>query len=304
MYHHNREPLTKIAKATKLTRQQVEYRIGNYVSSGLIKQFATIINYSLIGLKKFAILLLKTEKYESLESVKIKLRNNKNCISFGELQGEFDLYADIICEDEKKLIEVVKEITEKSKSISNYLLITPYFSEIYPVKFTNKKADLPFVLVQDEKEIISLTSKEKEILKVLASDSRISLADLSKKCDISIERAFHIVKRLKKSGVIQGTKIVFNMALLGYSYSLILFNVTSYSSSLQKDLKEFCNKHPFVNSLGLSINNPNCFIQVFYKTNEEFRETIKDLKNFLDKHYVEYKILNVLEEEQVNTFPL
>jgi DNA-binding Lrp family transcriptional regulator len=116
--------------------------------------------------------------------------------------------------------------------------------------------------------------------------------------------AFHIIRKLQKLGVIQGTKLVFNMALLGYSYSVILFNVTGHSDSLQKEIKEFCNKHPFVNSLGLSINKPNGFIQIFHKTNEELRDTIQDLKNLLSKNYVEYKILNVLEEEQINTFPL
>lgn len=304
LYHHNREPLTKIAKATKLTRQQVEYRINNYVKSGLIRQFATMINYSALGLNKFAVLFIKAEKYEFVENIKEKLRNNKNCIAFGELQGEYDLYVDLICKDEADLTRCVRNITESSKTISDYFLINPYFAEMYPIKFADKKHDKPFVLVNEEVKNIILNYKEKQILKILATDSRISLVNLYKKSGVSPEMAFHIIKKLQKLGVIQGTKLMFNMALLGYSYTAILFNVTGHSDQLQREIKDFCNKHPLVNSLGLSVNKPNCFIQVFHKTNEELRTTIQDLKKLLSKNYVEYKILNVLEEERVNTLPL
>ncbi|MDA3836485.1 MAG: Lrp/AsnC family transcriptional regulator [Nanoarchaeota archaeon] len=39
LYHNFREPLSKIAKATNLSRDQVEYRIKKYEKEGLIIKF-------------------------------------------------------------------------------------------------------------------------------------------------------------------------------------------------------------------------------------------------------------------------
>jgi Lrp/AsnC family transcriptional regulator for asnA, asnC and gidA len=280
LYHHNREPLTKIARATKLTRQQVEYRLENYIKSGLIRQFFTIINYSAIGLSKFAILFLKVNKYSNLSKVKKSLKNNKNCISFGELQGEYDLYVDLICKDEKGLNLCVNKIIS-SEFVSDYFLMNPYFTEIYPIKFADKKHDKPFSLIDNSSKSIDLTRGEREVLKVLAEDSRISLVNLADKCKISSELAFYTIKRLEKQGVIQGTKIFFDLSLIGYNYMAILFNVSGDSNKIQEKLKYFARNNPYVNSLGLSINKPNGFMQIFYKNPDELKKVILELRKFL-----------------------
>ena len=302
LYHHNREPLTKIAKATKLTRQQVEYRLENYINSGLIKQFVTIINYSAIGLSKFAVLFLKADKYCNLNKIKQNLKSNKNCISFGELQGEYDLYIDLICKDEEELNTCVNKIIS-SEFVSDYSLMNPYFTEIYPVKFADKKYDKPFSLIDSNSKSINLTKIEKEVLKIIAGDSRVSLVDIADRCKISPEVAFHTLKRLEKQGVIQGTKILFDLSLIGYNYAAILFNISGESNKILDKLKYFARNNPYVNSLGLSINKPNCFIQVFYKTTEDLKKTIFELKEVLKDSYVSYNILNVLEEEQLSLLP-
>ena len=53
LYHNQREPLTKIAKAAKLSREQAEYRSKKYLQIGLIKRFMKIFNYCCIDLVPF-----------------------------------------------------------------------------------------------------------------------------------------------------------------------------------------------------------------------------------------------------------
>ena len=61
LYHNHNEPITKIAKATQINRDKVEYRLNKYVKEGLIKQFIPIINYKAIGYNKQVIIFLKFE---------------------------------------------------------------------------------------------------------------------------------------------------------------------------------------------------------------------------------------------------
>src|SRR3989338_6357134 len=235
LYHHNREPLTKIAKAIGLTRQQVEYRLEKYLKYKLIKQFATIINYPALGL--------------------------------------------------------------------TYFVIKPTLAETYPIKFLDKKEDKPFIIFTENVQQVSLDKKEKEILKLLATNARTPLIEVAGKCAISAERALYTIKKLQREGVIQGTKIVFDMQAFGYFYTVVLFHITEYSETLEIKLKNFARHHPHINSLGLTLTKPNCFLQIFHKTDEEVRTTLHDLKRFLQAYRVDYTLLNILEEEQANTLP-
>ena len=305
LYHHNREPLTKIAKATGLTRQQVEYRLEKYLKHDLIKQFATIINYRALGLTQFAIILIKASTYTHLPALKERLKLNTQCIAFGEIQGAYDLYINLICKDELSLKKTITHITEKgSTDIADYLVIKLIFAETYPIKFLDKKKDKPFIIFDENIQQVSLDKKEKEILKLLATNARMPLIEVAGKCAISAERAFYTIKKLQREGVIQGTKIVFDMYAFGYYYTVVLFHITEYSEILETKLKNFARHHPHINSLGLTFSKPNCFVQIFHKTDEELRTTLQELKRFLQAYRVDYTLLNILEEEQSNTLPL
>ena len=49
----------------------------------------------------------------------------------------------------------------------------------------------------------------------------------------------------------------------------------------QDKIKNFCNNYKYINSLIFSLNKPNHIIQVFYKTEDEYREVIEKIKDLL-----------------------
>ena len=66
LYHNNRETLTKIAKGSGLSREQVDYKINKLIQIGIIKKFIPIINYSKLGYTKLIVILLKFNKQENI----------------------------------------------------------------------------------------------------------------------------------------------------------------------------------------------------------------------------------------------
>ena len=79
LYHNYREPLTKIAKALNISRDQVEYRLKKYEQQGLIKKYATIFNYKLLGYNEFIIILLKLNaSKEQKQTIRKEFQKNKN----------------------------------------------------------------------------------------------------------------------------------------------------------------------------------------------------------------------------------
>jgi len=260
LYHNNRESLTKIAKACRLSREQVDYKIKKYLSEGLIKKFLTVFSYNKLGYNCFVTLFINLKNNSLINNFFESLKENKNCISFGKMFGEYDAYINLIFKDEKEFSENLDRILDNYAD--NYLVIKPYHAEMFPLKFLKYKEEENILVTGDEKEKID--DKDKLILKALEENGRARLIDIAKKAGISSELALHKLRRLYKNKIILGHRIQFNMEKLGYSFSEITLNIKN-----KKQIERFARNHKHVNSLIFSMTRPNCIIQLFHKTHEE-----------------------------------
>ena len=303
LYHSNREPLTKIAKATGLSREQVDYRINKYIEEGIIRKFFTIFNYSKLGYPYFALLLLKFNKYGDLSSFKGNLGKNNHCISHGNILGKYDMFMNLVFKNERELNEYLAELI--NKDLSDYLLIKPYFAELYPLKFLkDKKEEKSFLLADYSGNEVKLEKTEIEILKLLNEDGRIRIIDIANKLNISNELVIYKLKKLYSNGIILGNRIQFDMKKLGYFYSGILLQINNMKKENVEKLKRFAKQHPFINSFSLSVAKPNCFMQFFHRTEEELRKGIEELKEAMKDENMELDIIFISDdEEKANGLP-
>ena len=114
LYHSNREPFTKIAKETGLTRIQVEYKFDKFMKEGIIRKFMSILNYSALGYPVYALLLIKLERFSSLSNFTKKLEKTRNCMSWGECFGKYDLFANLIFKSEEEMSKFLSEIIREN----------------------------------------------------------------------------------------------------------------------------------------------------------------------------------------------
>src|SRR3989344_5113586 len=237
LYHNDREPVSKIAKSCKLTRDQVEYKLNKYISSGLIVKFHTIFNYKKLGYDCYAIILIKAN-HESLKELELTLEKNKNLISYGKAFGKYDLYINSIFKDEKELSNYISDLITKY-NISDYIVVKPYFGEFYPLKFFKATDKNNFPLVNEFETKVKLDEKEKLILKALEKDGRMKIIDIAKETKMSSELILYKLKKLQKEKVILGSKIQIDLKKLGYSFSALLMNIHGLSNSNKEKLKKF-----------------------------------------------------------------
>ncbi len=303
IYHNTRESYSKISKETKLSRTQVEYKINKFIEEGLIKKFFTLFNYGALGYNNYVSLLVKFEKFSTINNFTKKLDNSKNCISWGECFGKYDIYINLIFKTETEINDYISELlNSKSSKVSDYLLIKPYLAEFHNIKiFENNKKILPFTF-PNEKEI-KLDKDDIEILKMLEKDARTKVVDIAKKLDISGELALYKLKKLYNENIIIGSRAFLNMKILGYNYSGFFIHIKNLSKERRQELIKFAREHKLVNALLLSIMKPNCFIQVFHKTDEELKQTIRQVKEFLKNEPFELEVSLMNEENKINTLP-
>src|SRR3989344_5328362 len=277
LYHHAREPSTKIAKALHLSREQVDYKIKKFISEGVIKQFTTLFNYSVLGYKKYYAVLLKFTKPIYAENFYNKKEKNPNLLDKMRVSNKYD---------------IIMELLFKNEKISDYFVFDPYYTKIWPLKFLKggKEEGVPFSL---ESEEIKLDKKDVQILKMLADDGRERIVEIADKLKISPELALYKIKKLHERKLILSSAIIFDMKKLGYFLSTILINIQNFSAENEKKIKDFAEKSLHTRSIVLSMSKPNCFIQLFHKEHGDFIKTIDELKELFKNDFIDIDVLFV-----------
>jgi len=305
LYHHNREPITKIAKACKLSREQVDYKIKKYLSSGLIRGFVTFFDYRKFGYNYLAALMLKFEKPSSIKQFTEKLKKSKNCMSYGKVFGKYDLFINYIFKNEKEISDHIADLISNSEyQVSDYFIIKPYLSELYPLKFFKHKDRENYTYSSEILKERKFDKKEIAIVKVLAKDARTKLIEISKKVNISIELAHYKIKKLQKDKVLLGSRIQFDMSKFGYYFSLIFLNVRNFSKANQEKIKQFSRTSKHVTSFNLMLTRPNCILNLFHKEESELREIIDEIKELFKNESTDIEIILIGEDEtEINSLP-
>src|SRR4030042_3648642 len=198
LYHHYREPLTKIGKACRLSRDQVEYRIRKYENEGLIRKYITIFNYDLLGYHEIVVVFLKISREK--EAIKKELENMKNVISTGEVISKYDLYVNSVFKNKNEFEEIFYSFLEKHKeNIEKFSVIALTDAELYPLKyFGEKNSEKNYPLVSPNKEV-KISEKDMNLLRALEKNGRARIIDISKQTDISSELIVYKIKELYKN---------------------------------------------------------------------------------------------------------
>ncbi len=297
--NHNRNPsISKIAKSLKISRDQVDYRIKKYISEGFIKKFITFFNYSAFGYNYFAPMFLKFEKLSQAEIFFKKLEKHKNIISYGRCLAKYDIYLNTIFKNENEFSEFLSEILSDSGIIlSDYVIMKPYVSEFYPLKFINlHEAEEMEFLPTLENPIKKFDEKDIKIMKMLDNNGWEKITNIAHGIKSSPELVIYKIKRLEKEKVILGSRVHFDFINIGYSPTVLLVNIPHLSDANTNKLKKFVKQSPRINNFLLSFSKPNCAIQVFHKNENELREEIKKLQDLFKDEIISVDILPLEEE--------
>ena len=174
----------------------------------------------------------------------------------------------------------------------------PYLTEFQPLKKSGKR--IPFVF--KDSPLVKLEKKEIAMLKLLENNARMKIIDLARKLNISAELALQKLRKLQKN-VIVGTSAQLDMKKIGYDYSGFSISINQFDSDTRDKILAFARTHPLINSIVLAVTNPNCFIQVFHKTEQELKGTISEIKNILKDKQFTLRVHLYNEEDVVRTMP-
>lgn len=296
-----RQPFSQIAKKVGLSTEVVNYRIKKLEEEKIITQYQLIANLSKLGILQFKICLsLQNTTSQELERTIEKLKKNNAIKWIVSCEGNWDLIMSLEAESLDEIDSLKNEILTffhgkiSQKAISILVEATTYNRKYFLDK---KERDKERIIMKKE-EKIEIDKTDLAILKVLSENAREPIIEIAAKLKLSERIVNYRIKQMLKNKIILGYKIALNYEKLGIKFYKTFIYVDASeeisSNSISKNIESNNNLTHQVKVLG----NWDLEPEFEFNSEEEFRETIKELKNKFPHAIKKIDIITILKEHK------
>lgn len=126
-----RQTIEQIAKATKLPRDVVVYRIKKLKEKGVIKQHHTILNHEKLGYPLYVYVMLSCYNLKPEEESKFInfLKNHNQIIYVAKNSGKWDFSIGVCAKTYSDFDEVIRQIRQKFIDVIKEIEVLPVIQE-------------------------------------------------------------------------------------------------------------------------------------------------------------------------------
>lgn len=293
-----------IAKVVRKSKQFVDYRIKNFEERKIITGYITVIDYSKLGYTSIRVYLkfhnITLEEQKELENELIK---DKEVWWLVTLEGLWDIGYAMAVKDVLDFYEYWDKIVKKYKRfISKKSIVIYTHIRQYPRSYIiGKKNIYPGTLVGASKEIIKTDDMDKRILKLISDNAKLPLLEISRKLNTSPQVIKGHMKKLEKTGIIQGYRALIDGSHFGYRYYKSYINLVNTVKI--KELDSFCQSHPNILNINRTIGGRDYEIELQVKSFDEFEKIMNDMRSNFVGMIDEYEYIVAKEEKKMIYFP-
>jgi DNA-binding Lrp family transcriptional regulator len=274
-----RQSNSQIATKLKTSKQVVAYRINRLVEKGIISEFVTSVNLSLLQMPIYACIYFKLKDSNTSQQKKVMdyLSKHKMIMHVVECGGQYDLFIIFTGRDVWDVQNLMEEILEKfPEALEEYEISFRTSSSRMNRKYLQTK-EQPKYEYMDLFEKINLDKTNIEILKILTKNSRASLLEISTKIKTPISTVRERIKYLVKHKVIQHFSIRVNPLNMGNEiYKILIWK--NFTAQEKAKLKEFFKEKEELTGLNFCLGHWTAEILIEVKTQKELRKVLKDLR--------------------------
>ena len=236
-----RKPLNEIAKATRMPKQVVSYRINKMIETSIIRGFRTLIDIHRLGYFSYRIYFRLQDITPENEKILFdKLSRWKNIIWVIATTGRWDLeivvaarnninFSNWLLELKKEIGDYIKEYTV-SPSIVNYHFKRKYLAE----KWEEEKVIPKYGF---EPEVEKLDRIDFDILKILATDAIASYTEIGMKIGLTYNGVKKRIKSLEKRGIIQAYRTWLNLDKMERKFYKAMISISKFALRCRRPLR-------------------------------------------------------------------
>lgn len=216
---NSRQPISKIAKQVRLSKEAVYYRIKNLEKRKIITGWILFVSLAKLNLMHVKLLI----KFQNLsKDKKCEIINylvkHENTNWVGTCNGSYDLIVGFVVKD---LIEFNKVKENFFNKYSEYVLKSHNSqmleAYIYGRKYLlNKNQEIKHYIGTLQQ--IRLDKLDMDILGLLSRNTRLKVTEIASCLKTTARKVAYKIKQLEKNGIIQKYTIAINHSLLGISF--------------------------------------------------------------------------------------
>ena len=303
----SRQSFNELGKKLSLSKSSVIYRINNMQKSGIIKQYHTVLDIGKLGYISFRLYIKLQNSTPEKEQEIIDFLKNKEIVTWiVSVDGDYNIGCLILVKTISEMNVLWKELLKKYVNYLEERQLTimtkvAYFSRAYLLDLKENIYEINFIT---EPRNIDIDDTDKEILKLLAPNARISIIEISRKLKITPKTTINRIKALEQKKIIIGYKTVFNLELLGYQYYKVLFRLHNVVNEKLQQFKRYIKVHPNIVYDDEVLGGDDIEIEVQVKDNNELRALINDIKLKFADMIKSYKILLFYKEHKYLYLPV
>jgi DNA-binding Lrp family transcriptional regulator len=271
----------QLAKKVKRSRESVRNRIKKLVDDGIIEGFLAATNPSKVGYTFFKLYFQLANIPEERKRFYEYFKKLSGLYWFGGNDGVWDFHTTMYA----KNLEEINKIKNKIFHDFKHLIIKRDVGVLLNVRQFPKRWFIGKVkertapsIFAGEIEWNKMDELDKNILGNLAHNGRISLVELSKKVNSTVDVVRNRMKKLEEKRIIIQYRISVNYTKLGYEMFKAFLYFYHLSEQDEKKLVEYVAQQPQVVYLIRQLSAWDVELEMLCKNYEEFTKIINDLR--------------------------
>lgn len=291
----SRQTVTQIGRKVNIKKDVVSYRIKKLIEKGIIQNFYTVIDSSKLGYTSFRIYLVFQRTNPEIENEIVNyFIDNKYTWLVCSLKGSYDhdvivwvkeindfysFWRNTIQKYHKYFEKQIVSIYNQSLTYRNSFLLKDEYDKAGRVKYE---------IVGGGKKV-KIDDLDFKILKILATNTRISTVKIAKKLNSTSITIKNRIKRLIKLDVIQGFRINIDFSKLGYYFYKAEIQLDEHKK--RNEIIKYITKNAHLTmideSVGIAdleldflVENVNVFYEIMDDLTKKFPGAIKNYKYF------------------------
>lgn len=304
---NSRQPISIIAKRTRLSRDVVSYRMKKLFEEGILQKNHTIIDISKLGYAAHKNFIRFQNMSEPKEQEFIRfVQENPNVIYSASYDGKFDIAVSIWAKNVEELAESLKEMEAKFEGYIAERQMATIIRGEYCVRdyLVNKKSHTKRKFFFGSTPFpFKIDVTDKKILLELGNDARVSSVDIANELNLSADAIYKRIKKLESTGIIQNYNIVPNEESYPYIHYKLLISLQNLNAEKERRLHEYCRMQSNIWYFCTTLGPWNFEIDLDVENQGEFRHLLREVKINFSDIIKDYTVMTAFRTNKYNFCP-
>ncbi len=265
---------SQLAKRIKVSRDVVQYRVGQLERKGIIGGYYALIDHAALGYLLVRLYVNFKNTTPEIEKEMIKyFADMPNSLTVYETEGQCDIACGIFVKSHKEFNNILEATMIKYRKYISHVQVNVMVELLHYLKNYLGGKDESFFNIGVSK---IKGEDDVELLDLISSNARMPLAQIGQKLGMSINTTKYKLRRLEKDKIILCYRAKINHEKIGYEYYKVDLDLED--SSIINSLREFCRSHPNVTYEDRAFGGSDFEFDVEVESYDDFIKIINQLK--------------------------